>query len=149
MANVFSNSDIFSTPIWKCAGSLKKNTVQKRTLILKCWDLEYKTAGSLFSVPILQNNGLFCQTTNRTPIQYLTQFFLFHYIYITNFVLSHIILLPGPESYFTGNLFPTTVYAMVVILDGNSEHGAHARRKIVFFVRKNQIFDCSRSNQTP
>ena len=36
------------------------------------------------------------------------------------------------------------------ILDGNSEHVAHAKGKKFFFSKENNpIFDCSRSNQMP
>ena len=38
---------------------------------------------------------------------------------------------------------------MAFILDGNSECVAHARRRIVFFVREENTFDDFRSNQMP
>ena len=37
----------------------------------------------------------------------------------------------------------------VLILDGNSEHVAHARRKIGLLGEKYLLCDCSRSNQMP
>ena len=38
----------------------------------------------------------------------------------------------------------------IFILDGNSEHVAHAKGNFFFYRRKtNPIFDCSRSNQMP
>ena len=49
-----------------------------------------------------------------------------------------------PSSYLM-NALPS----MVLILDGNSEHVAHASRKIGLFEEKNTICDFSRSNQMP
>ena len=47
-------------------------------------------------------------------------------------------------SYFVSGINP--VKAIMLILDGNSEHVAHAWRKIGLFGLKNPICDCSRSN---
>ena len=41
------------------------------------------------------------------------------------------------------------VYALALILDGNLEHVAQARRIIGLFVGKNPICDCSRSDRIP
>ena len=41
------------------------------------------------------------------------------------------------------------VLSMVLILDGNREHVAHASRKICHIGEKNPTYDCSRSNQMP
>ena len=42
-----------------------------------------------------------------------------------------------------------SLYAMALKLDGNSEHIAHARRKIGLFGYKNAICDGSRTNKIP
>ena len=38
---------------------------------------------------------------------------------------------------------------MVIVLDGNSEHGAQEWRKVGLFGELNLICDCSRWNQMP
>ena len=41
-----------------------------------------------------------------------------------------------------------TAYIMILILDGNSEHVAHARRTLGYIGEQNPIFDCSTLDQS-
>ena len=54
----------------------------------------------------------------------------------------------GRQRLYTGCSRDHVVFwAMVLILDGNSEHVAHTWRNIDLFWKRNPICDCSRSNQ--
>ena len=58
--------------------------------------------------------------------------------------LCHAVGLPLPDSQLNALLS-----AGSVVLDGNLYHVAHGWGKIIIFGEKNQIRDCSRSNQMP
>ena len=62
--------------------------------------------------------------------------------------ISHKLQYPRPQRQ---KISENDISNMVLILDANSEHDAHAWRKICVFgeEEKNPICDCSRSNQMP